>query len=415
METTWTDRYAQRTRGMSGSAIRELLKLTAQPDVISFAGGLPAPDVFPVEAFDEASQKVLREHGSTALQYSTTEGYQPLRELIAGMMSEDGFEVDPDQVLITHGSQQALDLFGKIFINPGDHVAVERPTFLGALQAWKAYQAEYLTIPVDDDGMRVDELEEVLRHGPKFLYTMPTFHNPAGVTLSAERRETLLELADRYGVPLVEDDPYSKLRYSGQPQSPLVALDARGRGSTGEGDVLYLGTFSKTLSPGLRLGWALAPPDVIRRMVQAKQGADLHTSTFTQMVAYEVARDGFIDEHAERIRSVYRERRDAMLSAIEANFPEGVQWTHPEGGLFLWVTLPEAVDAAELLETAVETEKVAFVPGHTLDPTERIRNTMRLNFSYANVELIQDGMERLGRVLERVLDERAPATAQASY
>ena len=412
METTWTDRYAQRTHGMSSSAIRELLKLTAQPDVISFAGGLPAPEVFPVEAFDAASQQVLREHGSTALQYSTTEGYRPLRELIAEMMTEDGFEVDPDQVLITHGSQQALDLFGKIFINPGDHVAVEQPTFLGALQAWKAYQAEYLTIPVDDDGMRVDQLEEVLRHGPKFLYTMPTFHNPAGVTLSPERRQRLLELADQYGVPLVEDDPYSKLRYSGDHQSPLVALDARRRGSSGEGDVLYLGTFSKTLSPGLRLGWALAPKDVIRRMVQAKQGADLHTSTFSQMVAYEVARDGFLDEHAERIRSVYRERRDAMLSAIEANFPEGVHWTRPEGGLFLWVTLPEAIDAAELLETAVETEKVAFVPGHTLDPTEQIRNTMRLNFSYANVELIEEGIERLGRVLNRTMEQYAPV-AQA--
>lgn len=413
METTWADRYAQRTRGMSSSAIRELLKLTAQPDVISFAGGLPAPDVFPVEAFNEASQRVLREHGSTALQYSTTEGYPPLRQLIAEMMSEDGFEVDPDQILITHGSQQALDLFGKIVINPGDHVAVERPTFLGALQAWKAYQAEYLTVPVDDDGMRVDQLEEVLRHGPKFLYTMPTFHNPAGVTLSPKRREILLELADQYGVPLVEDDPYSKLRYSGEPQSPLVALDARRRGTTDEGDVLYLGTLSKTLSPGLRLGWALAPKDVIRRMTQAKQGTDLHTSTFTQMVAYEVARDGFIDEHAERIRSVYRERRDAMLRAIEANFPDGVRWTRPEGGLFLWVTLPEAIDAAELLETAVETEKVAFVPGHTLDPTERIRNTMRLNFSYANVERIEDGIERLGRVLNRAMDQRE-TTAQAS-
>ena len=414
METTWTDRYAQRTHGLSSSAIRELLKLTAQPDVISFAGGLPAPEVFPVEAFNEASQKVLREHGSTALQYSTTEGYPPLRELIAEMMTEDGFEVDPGQVLVTHGSQQALDLFGKIFINPGDHVALEQPTFLGALQAWKAYQAEYLTIPIDDDGMQVDRLEEVLRHGPKFLYTMPTFHNPAGVTLSAERRRTLLELADQYGIPIVEDDPYSKLRYSGQPQSPLVALDARWRGATGEGDVLYLGTFSKTLAPGLRLGWALAPTDVIRRMVQAKQGADLHTSTFTQMVAYEVARDGFIDEHAERIRAVYRERRDVMLNAIEANFPEGVAWTHPEGGLFLWVTLPEAIDAAELLETAVETEKVAFVPGHTLDPTEQIRNTMRLNFSYANVDLIEDGIERLGRVLHRATAQHAPA-AQASY
>jgi len=414
METIWTDRYAQRMHRLSGSAIRELLKLTAQPDVISFAGGLPAPEVFPVEAFNEASQRVLHEHGSTALQYSTTEGFPPLRELIAEMMTEDGFDVDPDQILITHGSQQALDLFGKIFINPGDHVAVERPTFLGALQAWKAYQAEYLTVPVDDEGMKVDELDEVLRHGPKFLYTMPTFHNPAGVTLSPKRREILLELADQYGVPVVEDDPYSKLRYSGEHQSPLVALDGRRDATSDEGNVLYLGTFSKTLSPGLRLGWALAPKDVIRRMVQAKQGADLHTSTFSQMVAYEVARDGFIDEHAERIRSVYRERRDAMLSAIAENFPESVEWTHPEGGLFLWVTLPEQIDAAELLETAVETEKVAFVPGHTLDPTEQIRNTMRLNFSYANVELIEDGMERLGRVLNRALADKAPSAAQAS-
>ena len=414
METLWTDRYAQRTQWMTSSTIRELLKITEQPGVISFAGGLPAPEVFPIKEFEEATQRVLKEHGPQALQYSTTEGYRPLREMIARHTARYGIAVEPDNILITSGSQQALDLIGKVFLNPGDRVLVERPTYLGALQAWKAYQAEYVTVPIDDDGMRTDLVEEALRAGPKFIYALPNFQNPAGVTLSHERREELVALADRYGVPIVEDDPYGQLRYEGEHLPPLIVIDKHRRMREGySGNVIYLSTFSKTLAPGLRLGWVIAPRRVIQKLVQAKQGADLHTSTFTQMVAYEVARGGFLDRHVREIREVYRERRDAMLAAMERYFPSGVHWTRPQGGLFLWVTLPEAIDAGKLLKAAVEEEKVAFVPGSAFYPDGSGHNTMRLNFSYSTPDVIEEGIRRLGRVLTRAL-ERVKTRADIS-
>jgi 2-aminoadipate transaminase len=412
MKTLWTERYAQRTQRIQSSAIRELLKLTEQPDVISFAGGLPAPDVFPVKEFQEACQKVLAEHGPQALQYSATEGYRPLREMIARHTARYGIVVGPDNILITSGSQQALDLIGKVFINPGDRILVEKPTYLGALQAWNAYQAEYVTVPLDDDGMQTEKLEEALRVGPKFLYVLPNFHNPAGVTLSLERRKKLIELADHYGVPIIEDDPYGQLRYEGDHLPSLVVLDnefQRHAGAPYSGNVIYLSTFSKTLAPGLRLGWIIAPVEVIKRLAQAKQGADLHTSTFTQMVAYEVARGGFLDKHVRFIRTVYRERRDAMLEALARYFPAGVHWTRPQGGLFLWVILPEHVDAAEVFTAAIQ-EKVAFVPGAPFHPDGSGHNTMRLNFSYMGPEKIEEGIKRLGRVLERFVGSR-PAAA----
>lgn len=412
MKTPWINRYAQRTQRMQSSAIRELLKLTEQPDVISFAGGLPAPDVFPVAQFQRAAAQVLEEQGAQALQYSTTEGYRPLREMIARHTARYGIAVEPDQILLTHGSQQALDLIGKVFVNDGDHLLVERPTYLGALQAWKPYQAEFLSVPIDDDGMRADKLDDALRKGPKFIYAMPNFHNPGGVTLSHERRLELIEKADHYGVPIIEDDPYGQLRYEGEHETPLVVLDGLQREQEGySGNVIYLSTFSKTLAPGLRLGWIIAPKEVIQKLVQAKQGADLHTSTFTQMVAYEAARGGFLDRQVREIRKVYRERRDAMLRALERHFPEGVSWTRPQGGLFLWVTMPPRLDADEVLKIAVEDEKVAFVPGHVFYPDEGGRNTMRLNFSYAPPDVIEEGIRRLGRVLERALADQGVAAS----
>ncbi len=409
MKTLWAERYAQRTQRMQSSAIRELLKLTEQPDVISFAGGLPAPDVFPVKEFQEACQKVLAEHGPQALQYSRTEGYRPLREMIARHTARYGIVVNPENILITSGSQQALDLIGKVFINPGDRILVEKPTYLGALQAWNTYQAEYVSVPLDDDGIQTDKLEGYLRAGPKFLYVLPNFHNPAGVTLSLERRKKLIELADHYGVPIIEDDPYGQLRYEGDHLPSLVVLDNEFQRHTNapySGNVIYLSTFSKTLAPGLRLGWVIAPEEVIQKLVQAKQGADLHTSTFTQMVAYEVARGGFLDRHVRFIRQVYRERRDAMLHALERYSPEGVRWTRPAGGLFLWVILPEHLDATEVLQEALK-EKVAFVPGGPFHPDGSGHNTMRLNFSYMPPEKIEEGVKRLGRVLERALSRQA--------
>lgn len=401
MQTPWDHRFAQRTQRMGSSAIRELLKLTEQPDIISFGGGMPAPDVFPYEEFLAASQRVLREHGSVALQYGATEGYKPLREMIVRHTNRFGIEITPDNVLVTSGSQQALDLLGKILINPGDRILVESPTYLGALQAWASYGAEYVTVPMDENGMVTDALEEALRSGPKFIYVLPNFQNPTGVTLSLERRHKLIELADRYGVPIVEDDPYGQLRFEGEHLPPIVVLDSQLRENGDKcyrGNVIYLSTFSKTLAPGLRLAWVIAPPEVIRKLVQAKQGADLHTSTFNQLVAYEVAHGGFLDRHVKLIRKVYGERRDVMLGAMDSYFPPGVEWTQPKGGLFLWGTMPKELDAADVLKDAIE-QKVAFVPGSAFFPTGGGHNTMRLNFSNATPERIQTGIARLGKVL----------------
>ncbi|HSB62115.1 MAG TPA: PLP-dependent aminotransferase family protein, partial [Vicinamibacteria bacterium] len=345
VETRWRDRYARRSARVTSSAIRELLKLLEDPEMISFAGGLPAPEAFPRERLQAAADLVLARQGSTALQYGATEGWRPLRELLGRHMARYGIDVGPDNVLVTTGSQQALDLIGRLFVDPGDLVAVEEPTYLGAIQAFNAHEAEYLTVPIDDEGMRVDLLEEALRAAPKFVYVLPNFQNPGGVTLSLSRRRRLVELCAQHGTPIVEDDPYGQLRYEGDHLPPLVRLDAelrgcaRGGGSF-RGGVLYLSTLSKTLAPGLRIGWVVAPQEVIGRLTQMKQGADLHTSTFAQMVAHESARGGFLDGHVRRIRELYGERRDAMLRSLERHFPPGVRWTRPQGGLFLWVTLP---------------------------------------------------------------------------
>ena len=405
MQTLWDHRYAQRTQRMGSSAIRELLKLTEQPEIISFAGGLPGPDVFPIEEVSQACERVLAESGAQALQYGATEGFQPLREMIARHSVRYGLEITEENVLITSGSQQALDLLGRIFINRGDHILVENPTYLGAIQAWNAVGAEFVPVAMDNDGMVTDALEDAMRTGPKFIYILPNFQNPTGVTLSLERRQRLVEIADRHGVPIVEDDPYGQLRYEGEHLATVSRLDGEQR-SNGDpcyrGNVIYLSTFSKTLSPGLRLAWVVAPPEVIRKLVQAKQGADLHTATFNQMIAFEVARGGFLDRHVRLIREVYRERRNVMLQAMEENFPKAVHWTRPQGGLFLWATLPEGMKSADVLQDAVA-EKVAFVPGSPFFSKGGGENTMRLNFSNATPAKIREGMARLGRVLQRRL------------
>jgi len=404
-ETLWEPRFAQRMHGIRASMIRELLKLTEKPDIISFGGGLPAPEVFPAEEIRAATNRVLTEHGTTALQYTTTEGYRPLRELLVRHMARYGVIVRPENVLITSGSQQALDLVGKLLINPGDRVLTEEPTYLGALQAFNAYQAEYLPVPIDDEGLDLDALERQLRSGPKFLYVLPNFQNPGGVTLSLVRRRRVVERAAHYGIPIVEDDPYGQLRYEGEHLPPLVRIDAELHGCGGgerafTGNVLYMSTLSKTLAPGLRVAWVVAPETIITKLVQIKQGADLHTSTFCQYVAHEVAKGGFLDQHVRRIRAVYGERREAMLAALARHFPRGVRWTRPQGGLFLWVTLPKGFDTAALLEDAIR-EKVAFVPGSAFYPCGGGQETMRLNFSYAPPDVIEEGIRRLARVVER--------------
>jgi 2-aminoadipate transaminase len=412
METLWSQRYALRTRRMQSSVVRELLKLIERPDLISFAGGLPAPEVFPIEQFREAAERVLSQSGPQSLQYSTTEGCPPLREMIARHTARYGIVVKPENILITTGSQQALDLLGKIFLNSGDRIAVERPTYLGALQAWIAYQAQFLGIGMDNEGMRTDELESVLRAGPKFLYALPNFQNPTGVTLSLKRREILIEMADHFGVPIIEDDPYGQLRYEGEHLPSLAVMDARARGDRPfSGNVIYLSTFSKTLAPGLRLGWVVAPVEVIQKLVQAKQGTDLHTGTFVQMVAFELSRGGFLDKHVLHIRSVYGERREAILAALAKHMPEGVRWTRPQGGLFIWAILPEHMDAGALLREAVE-ERVAFVPGSAFYDDGSGKNTMRLNFSNATTEKIEEGIARLGAVIQRALARQGEPVLQ---
>lgn len=404
MQTPWEFRYAQRTQRMKSSAIRELLKLTEDPEVISFAGGMPAPEVFPIEEFSEACTRVLRDRGFLALQYGSTEGYKPLREMIARHTAHLGIEVTPDNILITSGSQQALDLIGKIFINRGDRIVVESPTYLGALQAWNAYGAEYTPVRSDDDGMCTDELEQALRYGPKFIYELPNFQNPGGTTMPLERRQRLVELADHYGVPIVEDDPYGQLRFEGEHLPPVLVLDNKIHENHGSyaGNVIYLSTFSKILAPGIRLAWVIAPTEVIRKLVQAKQGCDLNTSTFNQIVAHEVSQHGFIDRHVQKIIACYRERRDVMIDSLTEFMPPGVHWTRPQGGLFLWITLPEHISTTEIFPLAVK-EKVAFVPGESFFPCGGGQNTMRLNFSYSNPEKIAIGIERLASVIRRFM------------
>jgi len=410
VSTAWKSRFAARTKNIKSSAIRELLKITQKPEVISFAGGLPAPDVFPVARFQEACRKVLESNGHQALQYGASEGYEPLRELIARHIARYGIKAKAENVLITSGSQQALDLIGKLLINPGDRILVEAPTYLGALQAFNVYGADYVAVQSDDDGLRTDLLEQPLRTGPKFMYVLPNFQNPGGTTLSEGRRHQLVLLADKYGIPIIEDDPYGQLRYEGEHLTPLVVLDRENlRRDDGYsiGNVIYLSTFSKTLAPGLRLGWIVAPADVIAKLVQLKQGADLHTSTFGQMVAYEVARDNFLDEHVKLIRRVYRQRRDVMLEALKKHFPPEVTWTHPHGGLFLWVTLPEGMDCNKLFEAALN-ENVAFVPGDCFyagNFHEEACRHLRLNFSYGHPEQIREGIRRLSAAIKQQMKE----------
>ncbi len=397
--TDWNRALAKRTERMQSSVIRELLKFTMLPDVISFAGGLPAPEVFPVRDFQEACRWVLEHDAEHALQYGPTEGYPPLKDYLIEAMARYELPAKRENILFTNGSQQALDLLGRIFINEGDKIVVGLPTYLGAIQAWNVYGPEYVTVREDDEGMCMDDLEKALKANPgaKFVYVLPNFHNPAGTTLSLERRHRLVELAAEHGAFIIEDDPYGQLRFEGEDITPIFAMHKE--------NTIYLSTFSKTLAPGLRLGWIVAPERVIARLVQAKQGADLHTSTLVQYLAYDICQRGLVRAHVRKIRDVYRERRDAMLRAMEQHFPQGVTWTRPQGGLFLWVRMPECMNAEELLKVAVE-EKVAFVPGHAFYPGGSDGHCcMRLNFSYSAPPIIEEGIRRLGRAMKRQMAE----------
>ncbi|GAC1323387.1 MAG: PLP-dependent aminotransferase family protein [Chloroflexota bacterium] len=402
MPVSWHSLYAERAGGMRASDIREILKVTARPDIISLAGGLPAPELFPIDEYRRAFEWVLESDGAQALQYGPSEGYRPLRSFLSERLAQFGMACTADDILVTNGSQQALDLIGKIFLDPGDTVLVEKPTYLGAIQAFNQYQATYAVVAMDDDGMRVDDVERLLaehqRAGRpvKFIYALPNFQNPTGRSLSVPRRKQLVEIASRYGVPIVEDDPYGELRFEGEPAPTLKSLDT-------DGSVIYLGTFSKILAPGFRLGWILAGPEAIEAILHGKQPSDLHTGSAQQMATYEVAKDGFIDTHVERIKDFYRERRDVMLRAIEEHFPAEALYTRPHGGLFVWAELPHSIDTRELLLDAIR-EKVAFVPGQGFHVDHTGTNTMRLNFSNVPPDALREGIRRLGRTIAARLD-----------
>lgn len=395
-QISWESRFARRAARITSSTIRELLKMAQQPGMITFSGGLPAPELFPAEAMAEASARLLRERAHQALQYSTTEGYPALREWVAAQLPS----TQPDQVLMVSGSQQALDLLGKIFIDPGSPVAVESPTYMGALSAFNPYEPEYLSIAMDEEGMIPEALEAVLQQGPRFVYALPTFQNPSGRLMSLERRKKLVELADKYGVPIVEDDAYAELYYGGQKLPTLYSLDQQMRGG-GEGNVIYLSTFSKTLAPGLRVAYAAGPRPVIHKLVQAKQGADLHTGSLNQMLVYEMVKYG-LEEQLSKIRQIYAARRDVMLEALAQHLPRGIVWNQPKGGMFIWVQLPQNMDAVNLFKKALE-QKVTFVPGQPFHADGSGRNTLRLSFSNAEPELIREGIRRLGRAAEEEL------------
>lgn len=402
----WDSYFAKRTELTTRSTIRELLKYTIQPEVISFAGGLPAPELFPVERIRQATNTVLTQHGPEALQYSTTEGMPELRSFLAQRLSSETLSVKPENILMCTGSQQALDLIARLFLNEHDRVILENPTYLGMLQTLKPYDLTYLPVTTDDDGMRIEALPELLRQQPKLMYVVPTYQNPQGTTLTKQRRLDLIHMLEPYPVPLVEDNPYSGLCYTGEIEPSLMELDAQSLGIRElNGRVIYTSTFSKILSPGLRVGWIAAPLPVIDKLVAVKQSTDLHTSTFVQYIINEVVRDGFLESHIAQLRTTYRQRRDIMLAAMEHYFPQEVSWSHPAGGLFLMVYLPQYIDAQELLQEALA-YKVAFVPGVDFHVGNSGHNTFRLNFSHESPPMIEEGMKRLGQLLKNAIQQK---------
>jgi DNA-binding transcriptional MocR family regulator len=392
MTFEWEMKYCERASCMYGSMTRQLMHLIADPEVISFGGGLPAWELFPVEQVKEVTNYILDSDGPAALQYGTSEGYKPLRQAVAERYRKKGFDITEDNVLITCGSQQGIDLVSKLFLDKGATLVVGDPTFLMALQTFSLFQAECLTVPLDEEGMRVGLLPEILEQNDvKFIYVMPNFQNPSGVTLSLERRKRLVEIAQRYGVPILEDDAYGELRYSGEALPALKVLD-KGQ------QVIYLGSFSKVLSPGLRVSALVAPDGVMEKLVFAKQAADLHTDNLAQRIVYEFLCRDLLDPHIQVIINSYRKRRDAMLQAMERYFRAGVSWTKPDGGIFLWVTLPQGMDAMGLFEKAIQA-KVAYVPGSCYYANGGGDNSMRVNFSACDEGKIEVGIQRLAKVI----------------
>jgi 2-aminoadipate transaminase len=394
--------FAARTRVMRSSAMRDLMAVTARPEVISLAGGLPDTSTFPPQSFAAQMTRIAQESAAEALQYGPTEGFEETKDCILEVMGAEGMLPDPDDIIVTTGGQQAIDLVCKTLVDPGDVVICEAPTYPGAVPVFCSYEADVVQVECDAEGMRIDELELLLERlrgegrRPKFIYSVPSFQNPAGVTMSLGRRQRLVELARLHEILVVEDNPYGLLRYGGEPLPPLYQLDG--------GDfVIYIGTFSKILSPGIRLGWAVAPPPVLEKIVLGKQAADLCTSTLTQYFVREYFSEGRWREYIGDLTEIYRRRRDVMLEALREHFPPSASWTEPEGGLFIWATLPEYIDTGDLLAKALRAD-VAFVPGQAAYIDERGRNSMRLNFSGVGDAEIREGIRRIGKVIAEQVD-----------
>ena len=385
--------FSERAQQLQSSFIREILKITQRPEIISFAGGLPSPATFPVERMKAAYNKVLSDSGKVALQYGPTDGYAPLREWIANSLSNEGSTILPEQILMTSGSQQALDLLGKVLVDEGSRVLVETPSYLGALQAFSVYRPEFKSVDTDEHGLVPSSIDAVAE-GARMLYALPNFQNPTGRSLSVERRHELVETCARLGIPLIEDDPYGSLSYKGAPSPKMVAMNPDG--------VIYMGSFSKVLTPGIRLGYVCAPLPLVRRLELAKQAADLHTAQLTQMVVHEVVKDGFLDQHIPTIRQLYGDQCQVMLDAMKEHFPAGVSWTQPEGGMFIWVTLPQQIDAMKLLEQSLAA-RVAFVPGAPFYANDPASNTLRLSFVTVPPERIREGIAILGKLIAGML------------
>jgi 2-aminoadipate transaminase len=392
---SWT--LSQRAQKLTSSAIREILKVTERPEVISFAGGLPSPETFPVERLRACADAVLRTAPTAALQYGPTDGVARLREWIAARHSTDGLRLDPANVLVTTGSQQGLDLIGKTLVDVGSRVMVETPTYLGALQAFSLCEPQFVSAPSDADGPIAAALTPEFVNGSRFMYCLPNFQNPTGRRIPLERRRALIEAAQRAGLLLLEDDPYGALSYSGDALPSLLSMNPEG--------VVYMGSFSKVLAPGLRVGYLIAPPALHRKLVQAKQAADLHTPSFTQHLVYEAVKDGFLDQHIPMIRALYAQRCRTMLAAMDEHFPRTVKWTRPQGGMFIWAELPPALSAFDLLEQALAND-IAFVPGGPFFANDPQVNTLRLSFVTVPEEKIRKGIATLGALIGKQLAAR---------
>jgi 2-aminoadipate transaminase len=386
--------YSKREKLIKPSAIRELAKLIQDPDIISFAGGMPAPELFPLEEMAMVSSDIIRKNGGKALQYSATEGLLDLRKIIANRMNRFNVSCTEENIIITNGSQQGLAFSGKLFIDEGDVIICENPSYIGALNAFRIFNPRIIGVSMDENGMLMDELAKTLKEYPqaKFIYTIPDFQNPTGVTLSAERKQTMIKLSEQYQVPIIEDNPYLELNFNDGISYPIKSYDKTG-------NVIYLGSFSKTLCPGLRVGWILAPQEVVKKYALIKQSVDLHTNTLSQMEIVEYVSRYNYDHHIMAIRDLYRARRDTMLKTMAAEFPDSIHWTKPQGGMFIWVTLSETMNATDVFNKALE-QKVAFVPGDSFFPDGNISNCFRLNYVTMDENRIIEGIKRLGQVLK---------------